>query len=44
MTLEGKRLLLTGVMTKRSIAYAVAERAQKEGAEVVLTGFGRARR
>jgi len=44
MTLEGKRLLLTGVMTKRSIAYAVAERAQKEGAEVVLTGFGRTRR
>ncbi len=44
MMLEGKRLLITGVMTKRSIAYAVAERAQKEGAEVVLTGFGRARR
>jgi enoyl-[acyl-carrier protein] reductase I len=44
MMLEGKRLLLTGVMTKRSIAYAVAERAQKEGAEVVLTSFGRARR
>lgn len=44
MTLEGKRLLLTGVMTKRSIAYAVAQRAQQEGAEVVLTGFGRTRR
>jgi meromycolic acid enoyl-[acyl-carrier-protein] reductase len=42
--LEGKRLLLTGVLTKGSIAYAVAERAQQEGAEIVLTGFGRTRR
>ena len=42
--LEGKRLLITGVLTKGSIAYAVAERAQQEGAEVVLTGFGRTRR
>jgi enoyl-[acyl-carrier protein] reductase I len=44
MTLEGKRLLITGVMTKESIAYAVAEQAQQQGAEVVLTSFGRARR
>ncbi|CAN5573979.1 enoyl-ACP reductase FabI [soil metagenome] len=44
MILEGKRLLVTGVMTKRSIAYAVAEQAQQQGAEVVLTSFGRARR
>ena len=42
--LAGKRLLITGVITKRSIAYAVAERAQALGAEVVLTGFGRGRR
>jgi enoyl ACP reductase len=42
--LEGKRLLITGVLTRGSIAYAVAERAQQEGAEVVLTGFGRTRR
>jgi enoyl-[acyl-carrier protein] reductase I len=42
--LAGKRLLITGVITNRSIAYAVAERAQLEGAEVVLTGFGRSRR
>src|SRR5256885_17110724 len=42
--LEGKRLLITGVMTRRSIAFAVAERAQRSGAEVVLTSFGRARR
>jgi enoyl ACP reductase len=42
--LEGKRLLITGVLTKGSIAYSVAERAQQGGAEVVLTGFGRTRR
>jgi enoyl-[acyl-carrier protein] reductase I len=42
--LSGKRLLITGVLTRDSIAYAVAERAQQEGAEVVLTGFGRTRR
>jgi meromycolic acid enoyl-[acyl-carrier-protein] reductase len=40
--LEGKRLLITGVATRHSIAYSVAERAQRAGAEVVLTGFGRA--
>src|SRR5438876_8254352 len=39
--LEGRRLLVTGVLTQDSIAYAVAERAQQAGAEVVLTGFGR---
>ena len=44
MLLEGKRLLVTGVLTRGSIAYTVAERAQQEGAEVVLTGFGRTRR
>jgi enoyl ACP reductase len=42
--LEGKRLLITGVLTRGSIAYTVAERAQQQGAEVVLTGFGRTRR
>jgi enoyl-[acyl-carrier protein] reductase I len=44
MMLEGKRLLITGVLTKGSIAYTVAERAQQEGAQIVLTGFGRTRR
>jgi enoyl-[acyl-carrier protein] reductase I len=44
MLLEGKRLLITGVLTKGSIAFTVAERAQQEGAEIVLTGFGRTRR
>jgi enoyl ACP reductase len=44
MHLEGKKLVITGVMTTHSIAYAVAELAQQSGAEVVLTSFGRARR
>jgi enoyl ACP reductase len=42
--LDGKKLLITGVLTDRSIGYAVARRAQEEGAEIVLTGFGRAMR
>jgi meromycolic acid enoyl-[acyl-carrier-protein] reductase len=40
--LEGKRLLVTGVLTDDSIAYGVAQLAQQEGAELVLTNFGRA--
>ena len=44
MILEGKRILITGVVTRHSIAFAVAERAQRQGAEVLLTGFGRSRR
>src|SRR5438132_12004672 len=44
MILQGKRLLVTGVITKDSIAFEVARQAQEAGAEVVLTGFGRARR
>jgi meromycolic acid enoyl-[acyl-carrier-protein] reductase len=39
--LDGKRLLITGVITDASIAFAVARLAQLEGATVVLTGFGR---
>jgi enoyl-[acyl-carrier protein] reductase I len=39
--LDGKRLLITGVITDASIAFAVAKLAQQEGAQVVLTGFGR---
>jgi meromycolic acid enoyl-[acyl-carrier-protein] reductase len=42
--LAGKRLLLTGVITRDSIAYHVAQRAQEEGASIVLTSFGRVRR
>ncbi|HWE57816.1 MAG TPA: enoyl-ACP reductase FabI [Acidimicrobiales bacterium] len=39
--LEGKRILVTGVLTDDSLAYAVAELAQKEGAQIVLSGAGR---
>jgi enoyl-[acyl-carrier protein] reductase I len=39
--LDGKRLLITGVITDASIAFSVARLAQLEGAQVVLTGFGR---
>lgn len=44
MILEGRRLLITGVITKESIAFHAAERAQREGATVLLTSFGRVRR
>ena len=44
MILAGKRLLITGVITKDSIAFHVAEQAQREGASVLLTSFGRVRR
>jgi meromycolic acid enoyl-[acyl-carrier-protein] reductase len=40
--LEGKRVLVTGVLTQSSIAFEVARLAQLEGAAVVLTSFGRA--
>jgi len=40
--LDGKRLLITGVLTDASLAFAVAKRAQEEGAEIVLSGAGRA--
>ncbi|MBL7496413.1 enoyl-ACP reductase FabI [Frankia sp. CNm7] len=39
--LEGKRVLVTGVLTDASIAFAVARIAQEQGATVILTGFGR---
>lgn len=39
--LEGKRLLITGVITDASIAFHAAKAAQEQGAQVVLTGFGR---
>ncbi|HVD34904.1 MAG TPA: enoyl-ACP reductase FabI [Rubrobacter sp.] len=41
--LEGKKVLVTGVLDRRSIAYSAARLAQEQGAEIVLTGFGRAR-
>ena len=39
--LDGKRILVTGVLTDASIAFHVARIAQQEGATVILTGFGR---
>lgn len=39
--LEGKRILITGVITDASIAFHTARVAQEQGAEVILTGFGR---
>jgi enoyl-[acyl-carrier protein] reductase I len=39
--LEGKRILVTGVLTDDSLAFSAARLAQEEGAEVALTGFGR---
>ncbi|GAB2924753.1 enoyl-ACP reductase FabI [Streptomyces mayteni] len=39
--LAGKRVLVTGVLTESSFAFHAARLAQEEGAEVVLTGFGR---
>ena len=41
MLLEGKKLLITGVLTDDSIAWHVARIVQEEGAEIVATGFGR---
>lgn len=41
MLLEGKRLLITGVLTPQSIAFAAARACQELGAELVLTNFGR---
>ncbi|MEU0525862.1 enoyl-ACP reductase FabI [Streptomyces niveus] len=39
--LAGKRILITGVLTDSSIAFHAAKIAQEEGADVILTGFGR---
>ena len=42
--LDGRKLLITGVLTRDSIAFHAARDAQEAGAEIVLTSFGRARR
>ena len=39
--LDGKKILVTGVLTEASIAFSVARLAQEQGAEVVLSSFGR---
>jgi meromycolic acid enoyl-[acyl-carrier-protein] reductase len=41
MLLKDKKLLITGVLTPQSIAFGVAELALQQGAEVILTSFGR---
>jgi meromycolic acid enoyl-[acyl-carrier-protein] reductase len=41
MLLDGKRLLITGVLTPQSIAFAAARSCQEQGAELVLSSFGR---
>jgi enoyl-[acyl-carrier protein] reductase I len=41
MLLDGKKLLITGVLTPSSIAFDSARVAQEQGADIVLTGFGR---
>ena len=44
MILADRRILVTGVVNRHSIAYAIAAAAQREGAEVLLSSFGRVRR
>ena len=39
--LEGKKIVVTGVLMESSLAFRVAQLAQREGATVVLTGAGR---
>jgi len=41
MLLDGKKLLITGVLTDDSIAFAVARVAQEQGAEILLTNVGK---
>jgi enoyl-[acyl-carrier protein] reductase I len=41
MLLTSKKLLITGVLTPHSIAFAAARVAQEQGAEIVLSGFGK---
>ena len=40
--LHGKRVVVTGVLTPKSIAFAIADACQRAGASTVLTSFGRA--
>ena len=39
--LKGKRILIAGMSDRRSIGFAIAQEAQREGAEILLTSFGR---
>jgi len=42
--LDGKRIVITGVLTDSSLAYGIAKLAQEQGAELVITGAGRGMR
>ncbi|WP_456847673.1 SDR family oxidoreductase, partial [Cellulomonas sp. P5_C6] len=42
--LDGRTILVTGVLTEGSLAFDVARLAQEQGAQVVLTSFGRQQR
>ncbi len=39
--LEGKRVLISGVLLESSIAFHAAKQAQEQGAEIILTAFPR---
>ena len=41
MILKDKKILIAGMSDRRSIGYAIAVEAQKQGAELILTSFGR---
>jgi meromycolic acid enoyl-[acyl-carrier protein] reductase len=41
--MDQRRLLITGVLTRESIAFEVARTVQEQGADIILTGFGRAK-
>jgi len=41
MLLDGKKILVTGVLTDDSLAFGAARVAQEQGAEILLTSFGR---
>ena len=43
MLLADRKILVTGVLSRSSIAFTVARLAQDQGAEIALTSFGRAR-
>src|SRR6266511_503470 len=41
MILKGKKVLIAGMSDRRSIGFAIAQEAQRQGAEILLTSFGR---
>lgn len=40
--MDGKKVLVTGVLTNHSIAFSVADLIQQNGGDVILSSFGRA--